>query len=187
MHYYSNQHSFYYNWVKDNRVEMRSGRGMSFSYVSKSLGRNMACLIKLSGDRRVVDLGVGDAMTVAEVSERHRWRRHRVAVLTELEDEIKWVKSRAFCKENQKYHLGKSMETNTKDKFSSKRHWNQIGSVYPINPWSRGVWFAHATPKFSFLQWLVMKNRLALYGRMVLFRIKDRYIQLWSIHVSSIS
>ncbi|CAF1706596.1 unnamed protein product, partial [Brassica napus] len=53
----------------------------------------MACLIKLLGDRGVVDLGIGDAKTVAEVSERHRRRRHRVAVLTEIEDEIKRVKS----------------------------------------------------------------------------------------------
>ncbi|CAN6982931.1 unnamed protein product, partial [Brassica oleracea var. botrytis] len=51
----------------------------------------MACLIKLLGD--MVDLGIGDAKTVAEVSERHRRRRHRVAVLTEIEDEIKRVKS----------------------------------------------------------------------------------------------
>ncbi|WZZ43803.1 hypothetical protein YC2023_040062 [Brassica napus] len=56
----------------------------------------MACLIKLLGDRGVVDLGIGDAKTVAEVSERHRRRRHRVAVLTEIEDEIKRVKSRAL-------------------------------------------------------------------------------------------
>lgn len=89
----------------------------------------MACLIKLLGD--MVDLGIGDAKTVAEVSERHRRRRHRVAVLTEIEDEIKRVKSRALQGEPD-ISLRKSMDTNAKDKFSSKDNWNQIRSVYPI-------------------------------------------------------
>lgn len=54
------------------------------------------------------------------------------------------------------FNFGKSMETvETKSDQSIEEA-----------PWSKGVRFAHATPKFSFLQWLVMNNKLATGDRM---------------------
>ena len=50
--------------------------------------------------------------------------------------------------------------------FSSAKTWEQIRERKPIVFWSKSVWFAQEVPRFSFIVWLAVKNRLATGDRM---------------------
>ncbi|AAF81336.1 Strong similarity to a putative non-LTR retroelement reverse transcriptase At2g23880 gi/3738337 from Arabidopsis thaliana BAC F27L4 gb/AC005170 [Arabidopsis thaliana] len=51
--------------------------------------------------------------------------------------------------------------------FSTKDTWNHIRTSSNQRAWHTGVWFAHATPKFSFCAWLAVRNRLSMVDRMM--------------------
>lgn len=42
-----------------------------------------------------------------------------------------------------------------------------IRKEHNVQTWSKGVWFKHATPKFSFHVWTAMQNRLSTCDRMM--------------------
>lgn len=56
--------------------------------------------------------------------------------------------------------LWKQAECNFANRFSTKRTWIQIHHCHQTCNWSRGILFTHSTPKFSFLVWIVVHNRL---------------------------
>jgi len=43
----------------------------------------------------------------------------------------------------------------------TKVTWNNIGMHQPQTNWYKGVWFPYSTPKYSFLLWLTIQNRLS--------------------------
>ncbi|VVB08445.1 unnamed protein product [Arabis nemorensis] len=45
--------------------------------------------------------------------------------------------------------------------FSSRATWKQISSAAPRMWWHKIVWFAHAIPRYSFITWLVVRDRLS--------------------------
>lgn len=50
--------------------------------------------------------------------------------------------------------------------FSSKETWEIIREKHASCSWSTVVWFKHATPKFSFILWMAMHDRLSTGDRM---------------------
>ncbi|KAL9298582.1 putative reverse transcriptase zinc-binding domain-containing protein [Arabidopsis thaliana] len=54
-----------------------------------------------------------------------------------------------------------------KDKFSTKDTWNYLRTTSNEVAWHKGVWFPHATPKYSFCLWLAAHDRLATGARMI--------------------
>lgn len=53
------------------------------------------------------------------------------------------------------------MEKNRGSKvFSTKAIWELIRSEQNTIDWYRGVWFPYATPKYSFITWLAIHDRL---------------------------
>jgi len=48
-----------------------------------------------------------------------------------------------------------------KPSFSTKETWNHIRALSPTVHWHHGVWFKHATPKYSFCTWLAVRDRLS--------------------------
>ncbi|XP_013608000.1 PREDICTED: uncharacterized protein LOC106314717 [Brassica oleracea var. oleracea] len=49
--------------------------------------------------------------------------------------------------------------------FSSVKTWEQIRMQHPTVAWSKIVWFPHAIPRFSFITWLTLKDRLSTGAR----------------------
>lgn len=39
--------------------------------------------------------------------------------------------------------------------------------VYPQNRWACGIWFSNATPKYAYMSWLAMLDRLSTTDRVV--------------------
>lgn len=68
--------------------------------------------------------------------------------------------------------LWRGTEGKFKDKFSTKHTWNQIRRVQPRIEWYKGVWLSYSTPKYSFLVWLAMHNRLTTGDRMSMWNAK---------------
>ena len=60
--------------------------------------------------------------------------------------------------------------------FSSKKTWLQLRSGSPRCEWSKGIWFTQSTPKYSFLVWVALRERLQTCDRM----------QMWNIAVNPV-
>lgn len=81
----------------------------------------------------------------------HRRRRHIIVLLSNIKEEID--KLRVTVSDiDEDVHKWKKKH----DKYSSKATWLRIRV-----DWEKIAWFTHATPKYSFLLWTAMYNRLA--------------------------
>jgi hypothetical protein len=139
-----------------HRMEVRSGTSTSFWYDHWCpLGR----LHQLLGPRGIIDLGIASHATVAEVMNTHRRKRHRVDLLNQIENYIALAIQDRGTESDRS--LWKQKEDSFKCSFSSSTTWQRIRTINPSCDWYRGVWFSSATPKFSFITWLVFQNRLA--------------------------
>lgn len=87
---------------------------------------------------------------MVDVLTSHRRRRHRLRVFNEIEDEID--KLRAINNQEDDTPL-----------------WNHMRQARSDCSWSNGVWFNQYTPKYSFLVWVAIRNRLQTCDRMQLW------------------
>ena len=53
-----------------------------------------------------------------------------------------------------------------RDHYSAASTWEQVRSRRPTVEWSRVIWFTQGVPRFSFITWLAVKNRLSTGDRM---------------------
>ena len=116
-------------------------------------------------------MGITIKMTVAEAWDRRR-RYHRDGMLNQIEAEL-YEKGR---------HRSEEMDIVTwkgkgdvfRPSFSTKDTWNCTRSPTLRVAWHKGVWFAHATPKYSFCVWLAAHNRLSTGDRMIQWKGKSQ-------------
>lgn len=54
-----------------------------------------------------------------------------------------------------------------KTRFSSQETWRLIREAQPTMKWYKDIWFTHNTPKYAFMAWLAVKNRLSTGGQML--------------------
>ncbi|XP_024006101.1 uncharacterized protein LOC112082812 [Eutrema salsugineum] len=134
----------------------------------------MGTLLPQIGVRGFVDMGIPKESTVEDVILNHRRRRHRLAILNMVEDEIDFVRRR--------YLVGKDDDlswrtgaTGYKSSFRTSSTVEQLRHKSPIVRWAKSLWFKHNSPKYSFIAWLAMHNRLAMDVRM----------QAWNANISS--
>lgn len=144
------------------RVTVNNGKQTSFWYESWS---ELGCLIDIIGTRGFIDMGINREATVEDAMRNHRRRRHRDQIFNLLEDEIMKYKEKAAREDD--IGLWKEKENTFKRKFSSKSTWDLLRVRGDHCEWSNGVWFHYATPKFAFLTWLAIQNRLATGDRML--------------------
>ncbi|KAL9840450.1 putative reverse transcriptase zinc-binding domain-containing protein [Arabidopsis thaliana] len=143
------------------QVEIKSGRGTSFWYDTwSSLGN----LFDTFRDRGCIDLGITKEATVGDVLASHRGRRHRVETLNRVEEVIRETRVRRKVEEEDLI-LWK-WKTGFKNNFSSNETWKMLRVEKPICRWAKGIWFSEATPKFSFITWLAIHDRLTTGARM---------------------
>ena len=55
--------------------------------------------------------------------------------------------------------------------FSTRNTWYHIRQSAPTVSWCDSVWFSNSTPKYAFMAWLTMLNRLTTGDRMLLWNI----------------
>lgn len=125
----------------------------------------MGRLIEVVGARGHIDLGISANETVADAISNHRRRRHCLSILNKVEDELEKVRNENHQMED--IALWKSKAEAYKKTFSSTNTWLAIRQVHAPRGWSKGVWFKHATPKYSFHVWTTMRDRLSTCDRIV--------------------
>ena len=57
------------------------------------------------------------------------------------------------------------VELEFKPRFSTQETWKMTRASGVQCAWGRSVWFGQATPKFAFMTWLALQNRLATMDR----------------------
>lgn len=139
------------------KVEINSGSTVSFWFDNWSA---LGVLFEVTGGRGCTELGIPINATVERVIQTHRTRRRRDPTLQKIENEIMAIKDRGLnhlddiClwkRESGDYTLG----------FITSQTWNIIRDKKQKVLWSKRIWFPEATPKFSFVAWLAIHNRLA--------------------------
>lgn len=92
-----------------------------------------------------------------------RRRKHRSTVINEIEAELGMIKLKLIdSTEDVDMWKGNS---GFKEKFSTHDTWSLIREESSQCGWAKGVWFSKATPKFTFITWLALLNRLATMDR----------------------
>ena len=118
----------------------------------------------LLGDRGVMDLGIRREATVEEaLCNNRRRKRHRRVLLNDIEKELEIIKAkqRADVKD---VELGRG-NRRFKQKFSTHVTWQLTRAPGAQCTWSRGIWFSQTNPKFAFMAWLALRDRLTTMDR----------------------
>ncbi|XP_056843331.1 uncharacterized protein LOC108808454 [Raphanus sativus] len=153
------------------KVEVGNGRSSSFGFDHWS---EKGVLSDLLGDRGITDMGLCKNATVEEaVLQVRRRRRHRSIVLNEIEEEINFIKNN-FNSEKEDTSLWRRDSGYKKD-FSTQETWNQLRDKKTLCEWALEVWFSQATPKYAFMAWLAVLNRMSTMDRVV----KWSQAQVW--------
>ena len=143
------------------RKELGNGRHTSFWYDSW-LDRGV--LVDLLGARGIIDMGVHRVATVEEaILTSRRRRRHRLGLLNDIEAELIIIAEK-LSPEKEDVSLWRG-RLGFKQKFSTHETWGLLRNSNISCSWARGIWFAHATPKFAFMAWLSMLDRMSTLDR----------------------
>lgn len=98
-----------------------------------------------------------------------RPRRHRYDLYNMIEDAIQKQSSKMTMEED--ISVWKSTTDTFKSKFSTSNTWLLLRNPAPIVSWHASIWFPHATPKYAFMAWLAVLNRLITGDRMLLWNV----------------
>ena len=152
--------------------EVGNGRHTSFWFDKWS---DKGRLFDLLGDLGMIDTGVRKDSTLEEaVWCVRRRRKHRNVVLNEIEAELNRVKEK--LRHNVEDVIKWKGKSGYRERFSTSETWLMIREAQSSCSWAKGVWFSNATPKFSFITWLAVLNRLATMDR----------ISKWSLSADTI-
>jgi len=138
------------------KVETRSGSSTSFWYDNWS---QLGQLVDITNARRTINMGIPLEATVETVLASHRTRRHRTAIYNKIEAEIQYTRQNRRLGDD--ISLWRSSGDNFRQSFSTKATWHNIRVLHTRRLWYKGVWFSYNTPKYSFLLWLAIHDRLS--------------------------
>lgn len=139
------------------KKEINSGSNSSFWFDCWS---QIGSLIEVTGDRGPMDLGIPINSTVENAIQLYRTKRHRAPNLQLVDKEVMRLKNRGLNDQDD-LCLWKRENGDYKEAFSMVQTWNIIRSQNPKVVWFKGVWFSGSTPRFSFLVWIAVQDRLA--------------------------
>lgn len=143
------------------QVQVKNGKSASFWHDKWS---SLGCLLDVIGMRGYIDMGLGKYAMVEDAA-NHRRRRHRLELLNRVEDEIEKWKEKASSEED--VGMWRVSDDKFKSKFSTKSTWEMLRARSAECTWSRGVWFRYVTPRYAFITWIAIHNRLSTGDRMM--------------------
>ena len=144
------------------KKDVGNGRDTSFWHDNWS---TKGVLFEILGERGVIDMGIRNEATVEEavLSIGRRRRRHRTVMLNAIEAELLQLKEK--LREGVEDVSLWRRKSGFKGNFSTQETWMLLREDYVQKNWAKSVWFSQATPKFSFLNWLAMLDRLSTMDR----------------------
>ncbi|XP_056860224.1 uncharacterized protein LOC130508644 [Raphanus sativus] len=153
----------YRDKAKDlQRMNVGDGTGTSFWFDSWSpMGR----LHDLFGPRGCIDMDIPVNSTVHKVMTNTRRRRHRLDIFNELETLIAMQREKMTLMQDQS--LWKHGSDKFKPVFVTKLTWKLTRKHEQPVAWWKAIWFQHCTPKYAFLHWIAVHNRLSTGNRML--------------------
>ncbi|XP_022547724.2 uncharacterized protein LOC111200709 [Brassica napus] len=87
-------------------------------------------------------------------------------ILNIVELEIEKFKEN-WNQDEEDVYLWRNVNNNFNSKFSTAETWQVIREKHQNYDWHKAVWFKHATPKYSFMVWVAMRDRLSTGSIMV--------------------
>ncbi|XP_013594519.1 PREDICTED: uncharacterized protein LOC106302591 [Brassica oleracea var. oleracea] len=114
-------------------------------------------------------MGVNREATVEDaVKSVGRRRRHCSRLLKEVESDLVIVaeKLRNGMEDLNKWRRRSGFKQN----FSTFETWSLLRPIFESCSWYKGVWFPQATPKYAFVTWLAVRDRLATMDRIAKWR-----------------
>ena len=143
-----------------HKKELGSGEATSFWFDDWSARGSIFTLL---GERGIVDMGISREATVKEAVSVTRRRRHRSQLLNNIESDLVIVKEK-LRDGVEDVHMWRR-KTGFKQKFSTYETWQLMRIDTGRCDWSRSIWFSQATPKYAFIAWLAVKDRLSTMDR----------------------
>lgn len=150
-------------------MEVRNGKNASFWHDKWS---PIGCLLDVLGSGGCMMLGIPLNAKV-EDCRHHRRKNHRFPLLNRVEVEIDKFKEQRMLEED--IYLWRNGNDKFKEKFVTKDTWHNIREKHQRCDWHKAIWFKHSMPKFSFIFWIAMQNRLSTGVRMA----------KWSVNVDT--
>ena len=146
------------------RVDIKDGKSSHF-WFDNWLGQGR--LIDVIGPTGTTYLGIRRHAKVSEAVTPEGWsiRGRRSRRFLELHASI-LERETSRPEKGRDTVLWKHGNDDYQDHFSTKSMWEQIRSKRTVVEWSRVVWFTQGVPRFVFITWLAMKNRLSTCDRM---------------------
>ncbi|XP_013639204.1 PREDICTED: uncharacterized protein LOC106344352 [Brassica oleracea var. oleracea] len=142
-------------------VDVRNGLKASFWYEKWSpMGR----LIEILGKGRYIEMGIKENAKVAECI-NHRKKNHRFSMLNRVELEIEKIKEKLYLEEKD-ISLWRNAKDIYKKEFKTSETWQVVREKHQHCDWYKAIWFKHYTPKYSFILWVAMRDRLSTGSRM---------------------
>ncbi|XP_048613483.1 uncharacterized protein LOC125587291 [Brassica napus] len=143
--------------------DLGNGRQTSF-WFDNWLDRGV--LVNVLGERGMVDMGINRSATVEEALQSvRRRRRHKASLLNDIEADLILVKEK-LRSEVSDTNIWRR-KSGFKPKFSTYETWSLLRSPGVVCDWSSGIWFTNVTPKFAFVTWLAVRDRLSTMDRIV--------------------
>lgn len=144
--------------------EIHDGKSVSFWWDN---WLDTGPLLPLVGDSGPVALGVARYSVVAAATRGSQWRirRCRGVTLCTIWNSLQAVPVPSPDK-GPDTPLWRYAKDIYKPFFSSRHTWNQTRPVKEKVPWYRTVWFPQRVPRYSFIVWLAIKDRLSTGTRM---------------------
>lgn len=146
-----------------HRIEVNNGRGTSLWFDAWS---DMGRLFDIVGARGCIDMGLSQSATV-EAAMTRRQRRHRYDIYIMIEEAVN--KQRTKMNAGEDVIVWKQNLDTFKPRFNTKSTWLLIHESKPQVDWYSTVWFPSSTPKYSFMVWIAMHNRLSTGDKMLLW------------------
>ncbi|XP_013745620.1 uncharacterized protein LOC106448254 [Brassica napus] len=158
----SSKSSLWIQWI--HKYLIRQGSFWSIKETNSSGSWIWKKLLKLRPLAR--DLSKMEVNNVETVENTYRRRRLRNPVLKQIESEILNLQELGLSQSDDNCRwMRENGEFRTE--FLTSQTWNLIRVHAPRVSWFKGIWFKESTPKFSFLSWLAVHERLSTGDRLL--------------------
>ncbi|XP_048635020.1 uncharacterized protein LOC125608631 [Brassica napus] len=161
--------------------KMLKTRDIARRFHKRELGNGV--LVSLLGERGIVSLGIRREATLEEAVMCVRRRRsHRSQLLNEVETQLVLAKEK--LRDGVEDGNIWKRRSGYKKEFSTHETWSQMRTLGESCSWSKAVWFSQATPKYAFMTWLAVRDKLSTMDRVSKWR--QGADEIWECQTSGI-
>ncbi|KAG2251719.1 hypothetical protein Bca52824_081855 [Brassica carinata] len=140
-------------------MELHSGQSVRlWTDLWHPLGR----LIEVVGEIGTQKLGIARTALVCDVRNEGHWRFRRFRD-RHMKDLIQAIENNRLEEDQlgQEVVLWRRNDTEFGKGFTTSETWQKIRIHSPAVPWSKVVWFPLGVPRFAFITWLAIRDRLS--------------------------